>query len=82
MAEVDPLVYGGQVAKDFIPGAEALPEEAESAEGEKEENGERERERNLSIKWIETIWSVFNVKIYCRYTINAISYFKGYPILV
>ena len=45
MAEVDPLVYGGQVAKDFIPGAEALPEEAESAEGEKEENGERERER-------------------------------------
>lgn len=44
MAEVDPLVYGGQVAKDFIPGAEALPEEAESAEGEKEENGERERE--------------------------------------
>ena len=49
MAEVDPLVYGGQVAKDFIPGAEALPEEAESAEGEKEENGERERksERNF-----------------------------------
>lgn len=44
MAEVDPLVYGGQVAKDFIPGAEALPEEAESIEGEKEENGEREKE--------------------------------------
>lgn len=43
MAETEPLVYGGQVAKDFIPGAEILPEEAEPKE-EKEENGER-RER-------------------------------------
>lgn len=45
MAETEPLVYGGQVAKDFIPGAEILPEEAEPKE-EKEKNGEeRERER-------------------------------------
>lgn len=37
MAETEPLVYGGQVAKDFIPGAEILPEEAEPKE-EKEKN--------------------------------------------
>lgn len=45
MAETEPLVYGGQVAKDFIPGAEILPEEAEPKE-EKEKNGEeREKEK-------------------------------------
>lgn len=41
MAETEPLVYGGQVAKDFIPGAEILPEEAEPKE-EKEKNGVNE----------------------------------------
>ncbi|XP_056010430.1 protein SDA1 homolog [Ostrea edulis] len=34
MAEAEPLVYGGQIAKDFIPGAEILPEEEEPRETE------------------------------------------------
>ncbi|XP_062577170.1 protein SDA1 homolog, partial [Saccostrea cucullata] len=38
MAEADTLVYGGNLAKDFIPGAEILPEEEEQKEESKEKD--------------------------------------------
>ena len=33
MKEVETLQYGGTTAKDFIPGAEVLPEDKEEKEG-------------------------------------------------